>query len=694
MADDKDKIIIIEEEPKPQEKIEDKKEPLGEKQVELPRKSHKKLFLGVVLVAILLIAAVLAFIFFSNKPHTSKKNVSKIPPKAIKTKSNLDLHFIEGLNLENKGNLKNAIEEFKKSKNYLFLAYLNIAKIYQMQNDQQMAQDYIEKANNYLNSTLDKPDEYIDSYMYLFSYYMQNNDFDEAKNLLTTLRNAKLQSHELDIMNIYYNFITQKDTQSTLNQIDQMFKKGYKDKLLYEMLGFIYANDKNYTKALDYFSRTDSFSASSKRNMAFLEFARNNLESALNFAISSLNKKQDNQLTYFAYLIAVKDNQMQTAYNLISNLNSSDVMNNFFVIPIINKKEILNQINFREYDISHALQSLIIMQLIEPIQYNINPSSNVEFGNIYLSFGLLNQAKESYLSAINSSTSLNFANKAYAYYQENNLTQSLIYYQKAYENNPSNPILYYNLALLYEKNYNFEKSKQMFSILINRYPNFSLPYLNMALINYIEGLNSKAQNYLSQFLLKQSHVINKPKSILAYSAYADSLHGNLKEPKNINVKDFVLLQAISNNDFDYLKLEKNYLNDILHLNVGDGGMVDIVEVLSKFNPNLNRLLADLYLNENKPEKAIKSFSNLNDYNASDYYKMALCYLLLGYKNQADNYLTKSLLLSKNSKNNYTNPLFAKLVIQIMNKNLSGMQDLTKQVNSNIGLLSFDVVIKK
>ncbi len=134
MADDKDKIIIIEEEPKPQEKIEDKKEPLGEKQVQLPRKSHKKLFLGVVLVAILLIAAVLAFIFFSNKPHTSKKNVSKIPPKAIKTKSNLDLHFIEGLNLENKGNLKNAIEEFKKSKNYLFLAYLNIAKIYQMQN--------------------------------------------------------------------------------------------------------------------------------------------------------------------------------------------------------------------------------------------------------------------------------------------------------------------------------------------------------------------------------------------------------------------------------------------------------------------------------------------------------------------------------------------------------------------------------
>ncbi len=694
MADDKDKIIIIEEEPKPQEKIEDKKEPLGEKQVQLPRKSHKKLFLGVVLVAILLIAAVLAFIFFSNKPHTSKKNVSKIPPKAIKTKSNLDLHFIEGLNLENKGNLKNAIEEFKKSKNYLFLAYLNIAKIYQMQNDQQMAQDYIEKANNYLNSTLDKPDEYIDSYMYLFSYYMQNNDFDEAKNLLTTLWNAKLQSHELDIMNIYYNFITQKDTQSTLNQINQMLKKGYKDKLLYEMLGFIYANDKNYTKALDYFSRTDSFSASSKRNMAFLEFARNNLESALNFAISSLNKKQDNQLTYFAYLIAVKDNQMQTAYNLISNLNSSDVMNNFFVIPIINKKEILNQINFREYDISHALQSLIIMQLIEPIQYNINPSSNVEFGNIYLSFGLLNQAKESYLSAISSSTSLNFANKAYAYYQENNLTQSLIYYQKAYENNPSNPILYYNLALLYEKNYNFEKSKQMLSILINRYPNFSLPYLNMALINYIEGLNSKAQNYLSQFLLKQSHVINKPKSILAYSAYADSLHGNLKEPKNINVKDFVLLQAISNNDFDYLKLEKNYLNDILHLNVGDGGMVDIVEVLSKFNPNLNRLLADLYLNENKPEKAIKSFSNLNDYNASDYYKMALCYLLLGYKNQADNYLTKSLLLSKNSKNNYTNPLFAKLVIQIMNKNLSGMQDLTKQVNSNIGLLSFDVVIKK
>ncbi len=460
------------------------------------------------------------------------------------------------------------------------------------------------------------------------------------------------------------------------------------------MLGFIYANNKNYTKALDYFSRTDSFSASSKRNMAFLEFARNNLESALNFAISSLNKKQDNQLTYFAYLIAVKDNQMQTAYNLISNLNSSDVMNNFFVIPIINKKEILNQINFREYDISHALQSLIIMQLIEPIQYNINPSSNVEFGNIYLSFGLLNQAKESYLSAISSSTSLNFANKAYAYYQENNLTQSLIYYQKAYENNPSNPILYYNLALLYEKNYNFEKSKQMFSILINRYPNFSLPYLNMALINYIEGLNSKAQNYLSQFLLKQPHVINKPKSILAYSAYADSLHGNLKEPKNINVKDFVLLQAISNNDFDYLKLEKNYLNDILHLNVGDGGMVDIVEVLSKFNPNLNRLLADLYLNENKPEKAIKSFSNLNDYNASDYYKMALCYLLLGYKNQADNYLTKSLLLSKNSKNNYTNPLFAKLVIQIMNKNLSGMQDLTKQVNSNIGLLSLDVVIKK
>ncbi len=694
MADDKDKIIIIEEEPKPQEKIEDKKEPLGEKQVELPRKSHKKLFLGVVLVAILLIAAVLAFIFFSNKPHTSKKNVSKIPPKAIKTKSNLDLHFIEGLNLENKGNLKNAIEEFKKSKNYLFLAYLNIAKIYQMQNDQQMAQDYIEKANNYLNSTLDKPDEYIDSYMYLFSYYMQNNDFDEAKNLLTTLRNAKLQSHELDIMNIYYNFITQKDTQSTLNQINQMLKKGYKDKLLYEMLGFIYANDKNYTKALDYFSRTDSFSASSKRNMAFLEFARNNLESALNFAISSLNKKQDNQLTYFAYLIAVKDNHMQTAYNLISNLNSSDVMNNFFVIPIINKKEILNQINFREYDISHALQSLIIMQLIEPMQYNINPSSNVEFGNIYLSFGLLNQAKESYLSAINSSTSLNFANKAYAYYQENNLTQSLIYYQKAYENNPSNPILYYNLALLYEKNYDFEKSKQMLSILINRYPNFSLPYLNMALINYIEGLNSKAQNYLSQFLLKQPHVINKPKSILAYSAYADSLHGNLKEPKNINVKDFVLLQAISNNDFDYLKLEKNYLNDILHLNVGDGGMVDIVEVLSKFNPNLNRLLADLYLNENKPEKAIKSFSNLNDYNASDYYKMALCYLLLGYKNQADNYLTKSLLLSKNSKNNYTNPLFAKLVIQIMNKNLSGMQDLTKQVNSNIGLLSFDVVIKK
>jgi tetratricopeptide (TPR) repeat protein len=216
----------------------------------------------------------------------------------------------------------------------------------------------------------------------------------------------------------------------------------------------------------------------------------------------------------------------------------------------------------------------------------------------------------------------------------------------------------------------------------------------MALINFVEGSNQQAQNYLNQFLSKYSSIDNKPQSILAYDAYAKSLLGKLKGPQNISVQNFVLLKAISNDDFDYLKLEKNYLNDKLRIDMGDYNMLNVVSALSNFNPELNKLVANLYLLNGKPDQAIKRFANLNNYNAQDYYKMALCYLLLGYKNQADNYLTKSILLSKNSKDNYTNPLFAKLVIQIMEQNLSGMQDLTKKINSNKGLLSFDIEVKK
>ncbi|OSS42598.1 TPR repeat [Desulfurella amilsii] len=695
MADDKDKIIVIEEEQKPQEEIE-KQEELQEtpKLAKPGKKNKKKLFLGIGFAFfVLIIILVLAFVFFS-KNYPPKKVPQPVSKKITKTKENLDLHFIEGLNLENKGNLKDAIEEFKKSNNYLFLAYLNIAKIYQMQNDGQMAYEYIKKANDYLNSTLSNPSEYIDSYMYLFSYYLQNNHFNEARNLLHVLQSAHLKNHEVQIMDIYYNFITQKTNKNVLNQINQMLKEGYRDKILYEIAGYVYASQKNYPKAIEYFSKVDNLSSEAERNIAFLEFARNNLISASNYAIDSLNKKQDPQLAYFAYLLALKNNQIQIAYSLVSNLNSDKPINKFSIVPTINKQELLKQTNFKDHNISLALQSLLIMQLIKPLHYNINPSSNVEFGNIYLSFGLLNQAKESYLNAIGASASLNFANQAYAYFKENNLPLALTFYQKASENNPSNPILYYNLALLYEKNHAFNKAKQMFSILISRYPNFPLPYFNMALINFTEGSSQQAQVYLKQFLLKYSELRNKSKSILIYNAYADSLLGKLKSPQNISVQNFVLLKAISNNDFDYLKLEKNYLNDKLRIDMGDYNMLNVMSALSNFNPELNRVVANLYLLEGKPDQAIKIFANLNNYNAQDYYKMALCYLLLGYKNQADNYLTKSILLSKNSKDNYTNPLFAKLVIQIMNKNLSGMQELTKKINSNGGLLSFDIEVKK
>jgi tetratricopeptide (TPR) repeat protein len=695
MADDKDKIIVIEEEQKPQEESKGRESLLeSSEQAKPPKKSKKNFFLGIGFAFFVLIVTLVGVFVFFSKNHSPQK-VQPLPPKKItKTKENLDLHFIEGLNLENKGNLKDAIEEFKKSKNYLFLAYLNIAKIYQMQNDEQMAYEYIKKANDYLNSTLSNPSEYIDSYMYLFSYYLRNNHLDEAKNLLNVLQNAHLKNHEIKVMEVYYNFITQKDNKNVLNQINQMLKEGYKDKILYEMAGYFFASQKNYTKAIECFSKVDNLSSSAQRNIAFLEFARNNLDSALNYAIDSLNKKQDPQLGYFAYLLALKNNQIQIAYNLISNINSDSAFEDFVVVPTLNKQELLKQTNFKDYDISLALQSLLIMQLIDPLSYNINPSSSVEFGNIYMSFGLLNQAKESYLNAIGASASLNFANKAYAYFKENNLPLALTFYQKAYENNPSNPILYYNFALLFEKNYNFNKAKQMFSVLINRYPDFPLPYFNMALINFVEGSNRQAQGYLNQFLSKYSSIEKKPKSILPYNSYAESLLGKLKGPQNISVQNFVLLKAISNNDFDYLKLEKNYLNDKLRIDMGDYNMLNVVSALSNFNPDLNRLLANLYLLDGKPDQAIKRFANLNDYNAKDYYKMALCYLLLGYKNQADNYLTKSILLSKNSQDNDTNPLFAKLVIQIMEKNLSGMQDLTKKINSNKGLLSFDIEVKK
>jgi tetratricopeptide (TPR) repeat protein len=695
MADDKDKIIVIEEEQKPQEESKGRESLLeSSEQAKPPKKSKKNFFLGIGFAFFVLIVTLVGVFVFFSKNHSPQK-VQPLPPKKItKTKENLDLHFIEGLNLENKGNLKDAIEEFKKSKNYLFLAYLNIAKIYQMQNDEQMAYEYIKKANDYLNSTLSNPSEYIDSYMYLFSYYLRNNHLDEAKNLLNVLQNAHLKNHEIKVMEVYYNFITQKDNKNVLNQINQMLKEGYKDKILYEMAGYFFASQKNYTKAIECFSKVDNLSSSAQRNIAFLEFARNNLDSALNYAIDSLNKKQDPRLGYFAYLLALKNNQIQIAYNLISNINSDSAFEDFVVVPTLNKQELLKQTNFKDYDISLALQSLLIMQLIDPLSYNINPSSSVEFGNIYMSFGLLNQAKESYLNAIGASASLNFANKAYAYFKENNLPLALTFYQKAYENNPSNPILYYNFALLFEKNYNFNKAKQMFSVLINRYPDFPLPYFNMALINFVEGSNRQAQGYLNQFLSKYSSIEKKPKSILPYNSYAESLLGKLKGPQNISVQNFVLLKAISNNDFDYLKLEKNYLNDKLRIDMGDYNMLNVVSALSNFNPDLNRLLANLYLLDGKPDQAIKRFANLNDYNAKDYYKMALCYLLLGYKNQADNYLTKSILLSKNSQDNDTNPLFAKLVIQIMEKNLSGMQDLTKKINSNKGLLSFDIEVKK
>ncbi|SDC66966.1 Tetratricopeptide repeat-containing protein [Desulfurella multipotens] len=695
MADDKDKIIVIEEEPNSKEETQ-----LQQKQQEVPEEEEKNpllvpkkrpvwLFLGTGIV--FLIAAAI-FVFFSKSP-VPKKITKPQPQKVVKTKENLDLHFIEGLNLENKGNLKQAIEEFKKSKNYLFLAYINIAKIYQMQNNQQMAYEYIKKANDYLHSTFSNPNEYIDSYMYLFSYYMQNNHFNEAKDLLKDLQNANIKNHEIDIMNVYYDFLTQKDVKNVLNNIDQMLKKGYKDRLLYEMLGYIYAKENNYPKAKEYFSKVGNSSVA-EHNMAFLQFAQNNLENALNYAIESLNKKLDPKLAYFAYLLALKSNNMQTAYNLISNIDTQDVVNDFSIVPTLDKQELLKQINYKDCRIICALQSLIIMQSIDPIHYSANLASNIDLGNIYLSFGLMSQAKESYMSAISESYSLNQANKAYAYFKENNLRQALNYYQKAYQSNPSNPILYYNLALMYEKNYNFDKAKQMFSVLINRYPNFPLPYFNMALIDFTQGSTQTAKNYLNQFFTKQSSLGSKPKSVLVCNDYALSLVNKLKEPKNISVEDFVLLKAISDGRFDYLKLEKKYLNDKLHLNMKNFDMVDILEALRNFNPDLNRIMADLYLIENKPEKAIRTFTNINDYNAQDYYKMALCYLLLGYKTQADDYLTKSILLNKNTKDSNINPLFAKLIIQIMNKNLNGMQDLTKKVNSNKGLLSFDIEVKK
>lgn len=699
-----EEVIVIEEEEEPdsseptEEVIsETHGEGLGsekvlEEELEEVKKRPKWIVYAVIVAAVLVVAAA-AFLLLQKKSppkkpvkHVVHKKVIKPKPKEKKKLPEaynpiVDVHFINAVRLQEKGEYKKALEQLKKATFDLYVSYYGIGYIYLKMGNIKKAKKYLfDKTKRYLLLAIHNNPNYINGYVNLFRIYMAQKKYREAKHMIEILKEKGLDDKDVQLMSVYYDYVVDNETD---NMFEMISKYPYSP-LLLSLAGDYYLKQGNIKTATSYMEKALKYypMGSVFYNLSLIETQNGHYKQAL----SSVPKMYYMDMSripcknYLAFFLLFRANKFKAAndFLFLNKDNNTACFKHFKIIP-----EVYSQLTLTNYSLrmnfNYILAFEILNMYLKPI--NLLPTAaapQIKLGFLYQQLGLPEKAASEFEQAAHFSEAVLLSEYANKFYIQGDYKTAFMYYKSALSKAPTNPLLTYNVAILSLKNHNVDTANSLLNRLISTYPQFPLPYLAMSIVKEIGGKHMDAMNYLNTFSQRAKSLDEDGQKKLQYlTIFSDYIidrenfnRGKIKKLGEYERKVFLLFESALNQDVNYLFIQKDF-ERAMHLYWNPKNLLTLCNYFYENYQNdfLKRLMATMYLISDKPQKAYEAMYNIEVYSAEDYYKLGIAYLLDGYPDVADNFFTKSIMKGVNFYNSY----IAKAIIQAEKGSLTGIE---------------------
>lgn len=700
--EDEEVIVIEEEESEPKESDgealgDEHEEELGldkeiiEEELESVKKRPKWIIYAIIAVAVLTVAAA-AFLLLHKKPPP-KKPVKHVVHKVIKPKHKkkialpqaynpiVDVHFINAVRLQEKGEYKKALEQLKKATFDLYVSYYGIGYIYLKMGNIKKAKEYLfDKTKRYLLLAIHNNPDYINGYVNLFRIYMAQREYNKAKQMIELLKRRNLDSKDVQLMSIYYSYVVDNKTSNMFEMISQYPHSP----LLLSLAGDYYLKQGNVKTAVNYMKEALKYypMGSEFYNLSLVEAQNGLYKPALNNIpkMYYMNMDKIPCKNYLAFFLLFRANKFKAANDFLSlnKENSAACFEHFRIIPQVYSPLTLENYSLR-MNFNYILAFEILNMYLKPI--NLLPNSatpRIKLGFLYQQLGLPKKAANEFEQAAHFSEAVLLSEYANKFYIQGNYNSALIYYKSALSKAPTNPLLTYNVAIMSLKTHHINTANLLLNRLISTYPQFPLPYMAMSIIKEIDGKHMDAMNYLNTFYQRARSLDEDAQKKLQYlTVFSNYIidrenfnRGKIRKLGEHERKVFLLFEAALNQDIDYLFIQRNF-ERMMHLYWNPKNLLTLCDYFYKNYQNdfLKRLMATMYLISGKPQKAYEAMYNIKVYSAEDYYKLGIAYLLDGYPDVADNFFTKSIIKGVNFYNSY----IAKAIIQAEKGSLTGIK---------------------
>jgi len=718
-----EEVIVIEDEEEAEPEaveehektLEEKSEPEEEILKEEPEETKRKpKWLIYAVVAVVAVVAAAAFLLFHKKPQP-KKLVKHVVHKTVKPKPKkkkilpqaynpiVDVHFINAIRLQERGEYKKALEQLKKATFDLYISYYGIGYIYLKMGNIKKAKEYLfDKTKRYLLLAIHNNPDYVNGYVNLFRIYMAQKEYGKAKQMIELLQKTQIDNKDVQLMKVYYNYVVDNDT----SKLFEMLSNYPHSPLLLSLAGDYYLKLGNTRVALNYMKQALSYypMGSVFYNTSLVETQNGNYRVAMN-TIPKMYYMDMNKIScknFLAFFLLFRANKFDAAYRFLSlnGDNNTVCFEHFKIIPEVRSPLTIESYSYR-MDFNYMLAAEILNMYLKPVNLLPNKATpQIKLGFLYQQLGLPEKSANEFEKAAHFSEAVLLSEYANKFYIQGDYKTALMYYKSALSKVPTNPLLTYNVAIMSLKNHDVGTAKTLLIRLINTYQQFPLPYLAMFIVKEIEGKHMDAIKYLNSFSQRVKSLDEDAQKKLQYlTIFSDYIidrenfdQNRIKKLGDYEKKVFLLFEAALNQDVDYLFIQRDFERS-MHLYWNPKSLVTLCNYFYEnyHNDFLRRLMATMYLMNNEPKKAYEAMYDINVYSAGDYYKLGVAYLLAGYPDVADNFFTKSILKGVNFYNSYV----AKAIIQASKKSLVGIKYYLKIIlkkQQNLAWLNTDVYL--
>ncbi len=723
MADEEkdEQVIVIEdlEEEEEGEELKDEgapeEEPGGEKEAERPaaegaqeatispRSPKKSLIFALLGGVVFLSVIVIAYFVFFKKPQKPQKvahpaaklvhrkvkkvrvekqkvkHIAKKKKAPAKYNPTVDVHFIQAMRLQATGNYRAAINELKQASLDLYLSYYNIGYLYLKMGMVKKAKEYLlDKTEEYLKLTIENNPDFIDAYVNLFKVYMAKGEYGKAQKIIDLLEHKNVPVEELETMKAYYGFVVSRNRKG----VEELLQRYPDSPLLNSLEGEVLLTEGRISKALEHFKKAlKTYQMGSVYyNTMLADVEAGHYSKALN----SINKttymdfSRINCRDFLSFYLLFKAYKFTAAHDYLLRALKQDnatCFSHFRIVPISVSRLSTKDLVVRR-NVPYMLAAEIMNMYLRPIKFVLKGAvSGIKLGKLYERLGLPARAFKSYASTANFAQAMLLSERAVALYLKGKYADALAYYKEASKRlGESDPIVLYNIAIMYLKLHKLNKAMPIIERLNNAYPDFPLPYLLLFIAQQLSGKHENAIQQLGNFVIKANSVKGANRELKGLSIIADFVANNrVGNVASLSIEQrrlFLVIRAALNDDLDYIRLESAFLKSF-GLAIDATNNLSIIKYFARYYPTdfIRRTLSDYYLIEKDYEDAYRALFGIPVYTAVDYYKFGIAYLLDGYPEVADNFFTKSILKSAGMYDGYV----AKVILQAAKGDLKGIE---------------------